>query len=62
MDTIIFSMVVLHTAFGGAGAQYTPGKCPTHSPLTIPGAERTKVYAVVALNACAPLRVARAHV
>ncbi|KAG1929383.1 receptor-type tyrosine-protein phosphatase kappa [Pimephales promelas] len=27
MDTIIFSMVVLHTAFGGAGAQYTPGGC-----------------------------------
>lgn len=27
MDTIIFSMLLLHTAFGSAGAQYTPGEC-----------------------------------
>ncbi len=32
------------------------------SPLTIPGAERAKVYAVVALDARGALCVARAHV
>lgn len=57
MDTVVFSMFLLHTAMGSAGAQYTPGEC-LRSTFS---AERAKVYAGVAVNACAPLCVARAR-